>query len=76
MLKAILHFSDMAADAAGKGVSADKIMKAAVRGRLARMKEVREHSIDGESKAVTGDIDTEFGKMVKEEAIAEEKVSE
>ena len=57
-------------------MSADKIMKAAVRGRLARMKEVREHSIDGESKAVTGDIDTEFGKMVKEEAIAEEKVSE
>ena len=73
MLKAMLHFSDRAGEAAEKGVSADKIMKAGVRAKLARMKEVKESAIDGELKAVMAEIDGEFGRLVKEEATAEEK---
>jgi V/A-type H+/Na+-transporting ATPase subunit A len=78
MLKSILHFGDKAGEAAEKGVSADKIMKVSVRGKLARLKETKESSIEAEVKSVMAETDGEFGKLIREEATAEEteKVSE
>jgi V/A-type H+-transporting ATPase subunit A len=79
MLKSILHFGDRAAEATEKGVSADKIVKIPVRAKLARLKEVKEGSIESEAKTVLAETDAEFAKLIKEEATAEEeekKVSE
>jgi V/A-type H+-transporting ATPase subunit A len=73
MLRSILHFGDRAGEAAEKGVSADKIMKVGVRAKLARLKEAKESSIAGEAKDVTAETDGEFGKLIREEATAEEK---
>ncbi|VVB76833.1 V-type ATP synthase alpha chain [uncultured archaeon] len=75
MLRETLHFSDRAAEAVAKGVSVDKVMAVAVKPKLARMKEVKESDVEKEAKAIGAEIDTEFGKLIKEEATVEEKVS-
>jgi V/A-type H+-transporting ATPase subunit A len=65
MLNTILHFNSRASNALQMEVSADTVVKAKVRTRIARMKEVKEQDIEREAKSIMDEIDTEFDGMVK-----------
>lgn len=65
MLNTILHFRSRASNALQMEVSADTVVKAKVRSRIARMKEVKESDIEKEVKSIMGEIDSEFDEMVK-----------
>lgn len=66
MLKTILHFRDKAAGALDAEVTIDKIVAAKVRSRIARLKEVKEDSIEREAKDVNDEIDKEISQIMKE----------
>lgn len=76
MIGVILHFGDRAIDATKKGVSADKVVALPSRAKIARMKEVKEGAIEAESKSIMKEVNDEFDKLEKEEALIERAEAE
>jgi V/A-type H+-transporting ATPase subunit A len=74
MLGTMLHFSDMANEAASNGVSAENIMAMEVVKPLSRMKEIKESEIEKQSKELVSEIDSEFKKLAAEQGVVEAKV--
>ena len=74
MLGTMLHFSDMANEAASNGVSAESIMAMEVVKPLSRMKEIKEGEIEKQSKELVSEIDSQFKKLMSEQGVVEAKV--
>ena len=72
----MLHFSDMANEAASNGVSAESIMAMEVVKPLSRMKEIKEGEIEKQSKELVSEIDSQFKKLMSEQGVVEAKVNE
>ncbi len=68
MLITMLNFGDQAVEAAKKGVSADKIIKMAVKSKISRMKEIPEANIKKDADDLKKEIREEFEKLLKAEA--------
>ncbi len=73
MLSTMLHFGDMAREAAEKGVSAENSMALEVVKNISRMKEIHEDKIDEEDKKINSEIDSQFKKLVSEQGVEEAK---
>jgi V/A-type H+/Na+-transporting ATPase subunit A len=65
MLGTILHFRSKASGVLQMEVNADTVVKAKVRARIARMKEIKEQDMEKETKSIRDEIDREFNEMVK-----------
>ena len=65
MLGTILHFRSKASSVLQMDVNADTVVKAKVRARIGRMKEIKEADIEKETRSIMGEIDHEFDEMVK-----------
>ncbi len=65
MLSTILHFRSRASSVLQMEVNADTVVKAKVRARIARMKEIKEQDMEKETKSIMNEIDSEFNEMVK-----------
>lgn len=70
MLNTIIRFSDAAADAVKKGVSADKITSMKVKEDIARLKWAKESEIEALAKGVRHKASLEFAALIDEEASA------
>ncbi len=74
MLNLMLHFGDMANEAAEKGISAENVMALDVVKRLSRMKEIKEENIEKESKEMDAEMEVQFKKLIAEQGVIETKV--
>ncbi len=68
MLSLILHFNEKLHDAIKKGVGLDAVEKINSIGALARMKEWNEKDVSSESSKLAKEIDSEFDRLIREEA--------